>query len=116
MGLFFAFVSVCVSAYLCAAGSAPASVFVCVSVRSCVHACVCVCGGGAAPEELCAVLLPLATCWSPRQAAYCSGVAAGHGIVFNVMNGQHWVLLTGTLAVFVLAVMLWLSCRERLCG
>ena len=29
------------------------------------------------------------------EAAICSGVAAGHGIIANVNGGSHWVLITG---------------------
>eukprot|EP01012_Entosiphon_sulcatum_P002857 TRINITY_DN1070_c0_g1_i1.p2 TRINITY_DN1070_c0_g1~~TRINITY_DN1070_c0_g1_i1.p2 ORF type:complete len:221 (+),score=34.69 TRINITY_DN1070_c0_g1_i1:40-702(+) len=29
------------------------------------------------------------------ESAICSGLSAGHGIIANVNNGQHWVLLTG---------------------
>lgn len=32
---------------------------------------------------------------SPTEQEICNGLAAGHGLVANVHNGGHWVLLTG---------------------
>lgn len=32
---------------------------------------------------------------SPSESEICNGLAAGHGLVANVHNGGHWVLLTG---------------------
>lgn len=32
---------------------------------------------------------------SPTESEICNGLAAGHGLVANVHNGGHWVLLTG---------------------
>jgi hypothetical protein len=32
---------------------------------------------------------------SPTEAEICNGLNAGHGLVANVRNGGHWVLLTG---------------------
>jgi len=29
------------------------------------------------------------------EASICSGLSQGHGVIANVMNGKHWVLLTG---------------------
>jgi len=29
------------------------------------------------------------------EAAICSGVSAGHGVIANVNGGEHWVLITG---------------------
>jgi hypothetical protein len=38
------------------------------------------------------------------EEAICNGLAAGHGIIANVMNGGHWVLLTGCLGGGVFTV------------
>jgi hypothetical protein len=32
---------------------------------------------------------------SPSESEICNGLAAGHGLIANVHNGGHWVLLTG---------------------
>ncbi len=32
---------------------------------------------------------------NPTESEICNGLAAGHGLVANVHNGGHWVLLTG---------------------
>jgi hypothetical protein len=32
---------------------------------------------------------------TPSESEICSGLSAGHGMVANVHNGGHWVLLTG---------------------
>jgi hypothetical protein len=32
---------------------------------------------------------------NPTESEICSGLSAGHGLVANVHNGGHWVLLTG---------------------
>ena len=32
---------------------------------------------------------------TPTETEMCNGIAAGHGLVANVHNGGHWVLLTG---------------------
>ncbi len=38
------------------------------------------------------------------ESAICNGLAQGHGIVANVNNGEHWVLLTGCLGGGVFTV------------
>jgi hypothetical protein len=41
---------------------------------------------------------------SPTESEICNGLSAGHGLVANVHNGGHWVLLTGCLGGGVFAV------------
>jgi len=42
--------------------------------------------------------LNFTTCMGHESASYseiCSGAAAEHGVIINVRNGEHWVLVTG---------------------
>jgi hypothetical protein len=41
---------------------------------------------------------------TPTEAEMCNGIAAGHGLIANVHNGGHWVLLTGCLGNGVFSV------------
>jgi hypothetical protein len=41
---------------------------------------------------------------NPTYSEMCNGISAGHGLIANVHNGGHWVLLTGCLGNNVFSV------------